>query len=653
MKKGLLLLSVSLFIQILSVQAQKKPNIVLIFPDNLGIGEVASYGGARGVPTPNIDQIGKEGIRLTNFNVEYSCTPSRIAILTGRYATRAGGNYFSGTTLWEETMAEGLKSQGYATALVGKWDLGGPNWHGKREPTHQGFDEWYGIPGTSHVSQFTSFEGFDPSKEEVPYIWEGKAGEAAKKVKPFDLETRRTIDREAAERGVAFMEKNAKDKKPFFLYYPMTQLHLPALPHPDKAGTTGAGDMGDSMADVDYNVGLILQALKKLNIENNTLVIWCTDNGAELRRPWRGSPGPWNGYYNSASEGGIRTPCVIRWPGRIKPGQVSNEIVHEVDLFATIAAAAGAPQIVPTDRIIDGVNQLQFLEGKHPHSNRESVIYMNGTGQVMAVKWHDWKMWYHYQTEVPDPHPDNLVRLFDLGVDPQEEIDVKDFYPWVIGIMDGIVKDYESSLVTHPRVTANAVDPYTPPPAGSGNPVKVFTRTDRSPLANRSEALPAPDFTGSWSTTVLDTRSPLGRVEPPPLGKLGSGWGDEITIVQTPNQLQVERAFFVAREMQPLIRYTYALDGSPTKHVIYMGRSGNDPTSTAAWEGNRLVITSSYPFKDPKSSRTLTGKVTQTMWLQATTNTPFEPTLVVETTREGVLGGVSTTNRTVYTRGYR
>jgi arylsulfatase len=121
--------------------AQTKPNVVLIFPDNLGVGEVASFGGARGVPTPNIDRIGNEGIRLTNFNVEYSCTPSRIAIMTGRYAVRAGEDYYSGTTLWEEMLPERLKLEGYATALYGKWDLGAKDWLGNREPTDQGFDQ--------------------------------------------------------------------------------------------------------------------------------------------------------------------------------------------------------------------------------------------------------------------------------------------------------------------------------------------------------------------------------------------------------------------------------------------------------------------------------------------------------------------------------
>lgn len=633
--------------------AQKKTNVVLIFPDNLGIGEVSSYGGARGVPTPNIDQIGKEGIRLTNFNVEFSCIPSRAAILTGRYAPRTAETYAGGLTLWEVTIAEGLRSQGYATGLYGKWDAGGPNWEGKREPTHQGFDEWYGIPGTSHVSQYESFEGFDPDLQPIPYVWQGTAGSPSQKVKPFNLQARRTIDREAAERAVSFMENNSKKGKPFFVYYPMTQLHFPALPHPDKAGATGAGDMGDAMADVDYNVGLILNALKRLKIENNTLVIWCTDNGAEMRRPWRGSAGPWRGYYNSAMEGGIRTPCVMRWPGKIKPGQVSNEIVHEVDLFATIAAAVGAPDILPTDRNMDGVNQLAFLQGGNQNnSNRESAIYMNGNGQVMAVKWHDWKLWYYFKTEMPDPNPDNLVRLFNLRADPTEETDMKDSYPWVISIMDGIVDKYEKSLVQYPRV-ANQTDPYSPPAQGSGKPVEVYSRADRTALKNRSAALPNPDFSGSWSTTVLDARNPVNVLAQSPTPTLGSGWGDKISIRHQSDVLEIEQAIYKPRELQGLVRYHYALNGSETENLMYTGLTDKAPVSSCAWEENRLVITTFFPYQEPKSDQWLKYKMVQTLWLSAATDPPWEPVLVVETYRDAAPGGMPSTTRTTYTRGYR
>ncbi len=280
------------------------------------------------------------------------------------------------------------------------------------------------------------------------------------------MDTRRTVDREAAERGVEFMERNVRDDRPFFFFYPITQIHFPTLAHPDFAGSTGAGDIGDAMADVDHNVGLVLEAIDRLGIAENTLVLWCTDNGAERRRPWRGSAGPWNGFYNSAMEGGIRTPCVIRWTGRIPAGQVSNEIVHQVDLFPTFAAAVGAPGMVPTDRPIDGVNQLPFLEGRQSRSNRESVVYMAQGGRLQAVKWRNWKYWYEFRVEPGDANPTDRVRLFDLRSDPKEESDIKDFNPWVVSVMDSIVAEYAESTRIFPNVPVDATDPWSPTPRG-------------------------------------------------------------------------------------------------------------------------------------------------------------------------------------------
>ncbi len=436
-----------------------RPNIVLMFPDNLGWGEVGVYGSVRGVPTPRLDRLAAQGMRLNNFNVEFSCVVSRSALLTGRYAIRSGATQDSGMTTWEVTLAEALRSVGYATALYGKWHLGGERWLGRRSPINQGFDLWYGIPMTSNEAQVTTAPGWNPATMEAPYIWEQTAGEPARKVKVFDLDSRRTVDREAAERSVAFMERSAKAQKPFFLYYPITQIHFPTLAHPDFAGKTGAGDIGDAMADVDHNVGIVLDAVRRLGIERNTMVLWCTDNGAEGRRPWRGSPGPWRGFYNSVMEGGVRTPCIIRWIGRIPPGQVSNEIVHEVDIFPTIAAAVGA-DIVPKDRAIDGVNQLPFLEGKQKHSNRESVLFFTGT-QVRAVKWKDWKFHYTFMPEPRQQEPP-LMRLFHLRSDPREESDVKDANPWAISVFDKIVADFWATTEKYPNVPVGAADPYTP-----------------------------------------------------------------------------------------------------------------------------------------------------------------------------------------------
>ena len=437
-----------------------RPNVVLIFPDNLGWGEVGAYGSVRGVPTPNIDSIAAQGIRLDNFNVEFSCTVSRAALLTGRYAIRSGATQPGGITLWEVTIAEGLKSVGYATALFGKWHLGGSNWIEHRTPIDQGFDEWYGIPNTSNEAQFTTAPGYDPATSETPYTWEQKAGEAPRKVTVFDMESRRLVDREAARRGIDFMQRNVRAGKPFFLFYPITQIHFPTLPHPDFAGKTGAGDIGDAMADVDYNVGLILDALKRMGIDRNTMVLWCTDNGAEGRRPWRGSSGPWRGFYNSVMEGGIRTPCVIRWPARIPRGRVSNEIVHELDLFPTIAAAVGAPQIVPADRAIDGVNQLPFLEGRQAASPRQSALFFTGA-MVRAVKWKDWKFHYAFMPEPRITEPP-LMRLFNLRSDPREETDIKDVNPWAPGLFDKLVAEFTASTERYPNVPSGVKDPWAP-----------------------------------------------------------------------------------------------------------------------------------------------------------------------------------------------
>lgn len=436
-----------------------RPNILLMFPDNLGWGEVNVYGGVRGAITPRLDRLAAEGLRLNNFNVEFSCTVSRAALLTGRYAIRTGATQGAGITLWEVTIAEALQSIGYATGLFGKWHLGGNNPE-NRNPSDQGFDEYYGIPRTSNEAQNTIAQG--QTAPNTSFIWEGKKGSAPRNVKPFDMQTRRTIDRELADKTVEFMERSVRAGKPFFVYHPMTQIHFPTLTHPDFIGKTGAGDIADAMAELDFNVGRMLDAIDRLGVSRDTIVLWCSDNGAEGRRPWRGSSGPWTGFYNSVMEGGIRTPCLIRWPARIPAGRVSNELVHEIDLFPTIAAAVGAADIVPKDRAIDGVNQLSFFENKQPTSNRGSVL-LYANAQLRAVKWHDWKLHFVYAPEAGGPPVAPLMRLFHLLSDPREETDVKDANPWVKSVVDRIVNEFVATTERYPHVPPNARDPYEPP----------------------------------------------------------------------------------------------------------------------------------------------------------------------------------------------
>ncbi len=434
-------------------QPREPPNIVLMFPDNLGIGEVGVYGGNRGVPTPCLDALAAQGLRLTNFNTEYFCTPSRAAILTGRHSIRSGtnGNHptWGGLTQWETTLAELLAPRGYASALYGKWHLG--NREG-RYPTDQGFGEWYGIPLSSNEAQAST-------TGETPYVWEGRAGEPSRKVKVFDLDTRRTLDREAISRGVAFMERQVKERRSFFLFLPLTQVHFPTLAHPDFAGKMGAGDVGDAMAEMDWNVGVVLDAIERLGIAGDTIVIWTTDGGAEFRRPWRGTAGPWRGFYTTAMEGGLRTPFMIRWPGRIPAGRVSDEIVHEVDVYTTLAAAVGVS--VPKDRAIDGVDQLALFRGTSARSAREGFPVFMGT-QVRAVKWYDWKLHYAWQDE-PTLPAEPIMKLFNLRSDPKEETDIKDLNPWAKSVLGKVVDDFNESLARYPLIPLGTPDPYVPP----------------------------------------------------------------------------------------------------------------------------------------------------------------------------------------------
>lgn len=441
---------------------QGPPNIVLIFADNVGWGEIGAYGSVRGDLTPRIDRLADEGLRLDNFNTEPSCTVSRAAVMTGRYAIRTGATQDHGITLWEVTLAEALKGVGYATALFGKWHLGGDHPEGRREPGDQGFDEFYGIPRTSNEAQTTLEQGLITPG--TSFLWEGRAGEPARQVGPFDLRSRPLVDREAAERGAAFMERNVAAGTPFFLYYPMTQLHFPTIGHPDFAGTTEAGDVGDAIASMDHDVGIVLDAIDRLGVRDDTIVFWCADNGAEARRPWRGSPGPWSGFYNSAMEGGLRTPCIVRWPGRIPAGATTNELVHEIDLFPTLAHAVGA-DVVPHDRPIDGVDQLPFLLGQQPSSARDHVLvyHLKNPGQPWAAKWHDWKLHYSFQPEPGKPPEVASMRLFHLRSDPREEFDVKDANPWVEGVMNQLFADFEATTAQHPHVPPGAPDPYVPP----------------------------------------------------------------------------------------------------------------------------------------------------------------------------------------------
>jgi arylsulfatase A-like enzyme len=446
----------------------KKPNIVFILMDNLGYGEVGCYGGGivRGAATPRIDKLATEGMRLTNFNVEAQCTPSRSAILTGRFSIRSGthsvpiGGGLEGLTQWEVTIAELLSSAGYSTAHFGKWHLGSDQ---SRLPNAQGFDEWYGIPRTTDEVFAPSEPAAKAAGVAFEHIMEGKKGEKSRELQFYDLEQRRLIDTEITRRTIDFMKRSAQAGKAFYAYVPFTLVHFPTLPNQKFAGKTGFGDFPDALAEMDGHVGEILDAIDQLNIRDKTIVVFTSDNGPEATWPWQGSSGPWRGYYFTHMEGSLRVPFIIRWPGRIPPERVSNEIVHEVDTYTTLAKMAGIS--VPQDRAIDGVDQTDFLFGKSEKSNREGFpVFV--ADRLEAVKWRNWKVvfydeqrdWWTPPTKLGSP------KAFDLITDPKEE------YPqtglrnsWIAGPAMKVATEFDQSLKKHPPIPPGAPDPYTPP----------------------------------------------------------------------------------------------------------------------------------------------------------------------------------------------
>ena len=422
-----LCLSLSLWAQ----AENERPNIVIMLADNLGYGDLGVYGGGaiRGAPTPRIDQLAAEGLRLTNFNVEAECTPSRSSLMTGRMPIRSGTfravpvpGLPVGLSPWEYTIAEMLSDQGYDTAIYGKWHLG---YDEERLPLNHGFDEWWGFPFSTDISWYADAVGFEPELFDPPRLYEGRKGQGVRALELYDTSVRPYIDSIIAEKSVAYIEQHARSDKPFFLYIPWSLVHHPSIAHPNFQGKSGAGKFGDAMVEHDYRVGQVLDAIDKAGITANTLVIYASDNGPDRAEyPYVGDTGPFRGYLGTVHEGSIRTPMLVRWPERVPAAKVSNEMVSINDIFPTVAALVGGK--VPDDRVIDGVDQLPFLLGEQEKSNRESVMFFAGE-KMMAVKWRQFKIYLH--GESPDIDDRGYRELwapqaYNLELDPKEQHDL-------------------------------------------------------------------------------------------------------------------------------------------------------------------------------------------------------------------------------------
>jgi len=498
-----------------------KPNIVFILTDNLGYGELGCYGGGilRGAPTPRIDRLATQGVRFLNFNNEPMCTPSRSSILTGRFAVRTGTYQLAGRGIglsqWERTTAELLSDIGYSTALYGKWHLG--NTPGQL-PIDQGFDDYYGIPNTSNeafpsrrqtgtngfagggtngfgrggtngfsrggTNRFAGGGGAGTGFRKV--VLEGKKGGEVRVVKEYDLEARRQIDTEITDKTVDFITRNAKAHKPFYAYVALTQVHFPTLPSRKFEGSTGNGDWADVLAELDSNVGRILDTLQNLKIEKDTIFIFTSDNGSEDQYPWRGWSGPWSGSYFTAMEGGFRCPFIIRWPGHFPENKVNNELVHGVDLFTTLAKLTGAQ--IPTDRIIDGVDQSDLFLGKKETSSREFIpLYVGNT--IYAAKYKNWKVHYYWQEFARD----QAVKLtnpivFNLYKNPQEHQELTGYGPWgrYPDYTEALEKEEAAALAQVNKLVAEHLKTFEQNPTN-----RISTPETNAPPAQNTNAAPS------------------------------------------------------------------------------------------------------------------------------------------------------------------
>ena len=453
-----------------------RPNIVLMLADNLGYGDVGflgSGGELRGMPTPRIDRLASEGLRFTQFLTEPGCTPSRAALQTGRYPIRLGlslviTDALDNTLQGEEiTVAEMLKPLGYKTAYVGKWHLGSDL---ESQPQYQGYDEWYfGFHGSTDVTSYPrEMAKYHASPEMIEktkhHVIEARAPNTPpQNVCVYDIDYRRQIERDIADRSVQYIKRNAAGPRPFFLMVGWTRPHYPNVTHPDFVGRSRIGQYGDSVMELDYRTGQVLDAVRQAGIEENTIVMFLSDNGPQHTTIFRedliaGSAGQFRGELFDPYEGGIRTAGIIKWPGRIKPG-ATNAMISLLDIFPTLAGFVGGT--VPDDRPFDGVDYSDYFLGKTKKAPRESLITFIGD-RVAAVRWHQWRLYPRTVLPAPDLLHTSGVQaivaensgypsVYNIEWDPREEFNLLIENSWVLGPYMKVLQEYKASLKDHPN----------------------------------------------------------------------------------------------------------------------------------------------------------------------------------------------------------
>jgi arylsulfatase len=401
--------------------AAKKPNILIIWGDDIGQFNISAYNrGMMGYKTPNIDSIARDGALFTDWYGQQSCTAGRAAFITGQSPIRSGLTKVGlpgapeGMKIEDPTIAGLLKNHGYVTGQFGKNHLGDRD---EMLPTNNGFDEFFGNlyhlnaeeepehPDYPKASDFPDFKkNFGPRG-----VIHSFAGGKITDTGPLTKKRMETIDEEVTAKALDFMERAKKDDKPFFIWWNSTRMHIFTHLKKESAGKTGLGIYADGMVEHDGHVGQVLAKLKELGLDENTIVMYSTDNGAEVFTWPDGGTTMFRGEKNTPFEGGYRVPCMIRWPGVIKPGTVINDIGAHEDMLATILAAAGEPDVaekllkghkaIGRDYKVhlDGYNLMPALKGDAAWPRKE-FLYWTDDGSVAALRYGNWKISFLKQT---------------------------------------------------------------------------------------------------------------------------------------------------------------------------------------------------------------------------------------------------------------
>ena len=414
-----------------------RPNVLFFHVDNISTGDFGCYGGgiAIGAETPNVDRFADESLLLTNYNVEAQCAPTRSALMTGRHSVRTGVTNVMpghGIVAWEVTMGDALKGLGYRNCIVGKWHCG--NEPG-RYPTDHGFDYWYGIGGTWDESMWPDDKWFQASGFEPHHVLESTGPGHLEEVKVLDREVRRDIDLEFLDKSEQWMRDSVAADEPFFLYFNHSNVHFPVLPRDDYLDSSDGGVVADCIQMIDGDFQRLLDTLDELGIRDDTIVIFAGDNGRDtsfVDSNTQNAPGNWRGGYFSTYEGNNRTAAMVNWPGRIEASE-SNEMMHVVDWLPTLLNLVDAPESVPTDRVLDGVDQSAFLQGDSP-SAREHFMMFFDTVHV-GMRWRNFKVLTHQVESGSAPIQQlGTPHIYNLTVNPSESepYNYEQFHSWVL-----------------------------------------------------------------------------------------------------------------------------------------------------------------------------------------------------------------------------